>query len=129
MMLKVAAVVLSGFTLLEACSGPHIQMEQVNNYNDSIPVVIPGIATIQTRIDDNEHMRLILGSSSLYKASEEQLQQYAVNAGAIALRVLGKDITTGTLIITQQQVNHTENPSDGRLIDMKIDSLKALSAP
>jgi len=129
MMLKTTVVLLSGLALFAGCSGSRIQMEQVNNYNDSIPVVIPGIATIQTRIDDNEHMRLILGSSSLYKASEEQLQQYAVNAGAIALRVLGRDITNGTLIITQQQVNHTENPTDGRLIDMKIDSLKAVSTP
>jgi hypothetical protein len=99
-------------------------MEQVHQYNDSIPVIISGISTIETKVEESRHVRLILGSADLYDASEETLQAAAVKAGLMALKIFDSGIETGTLIITKDLQQHKEEPKDGRRSDMKIDSLK-----
>jgi hypothetical protein len=53
------------------------------------------------------------------------MRQAAINAGQLALATFGKDIEKGVLIITKDLKNHPQNPADGIITDMKIDSLKA----
>lgn len=101
-----------------------LRMEQVLRYNDSIPTVISAISTIQTRVDENEHVKLIIGSASLYDAPEQKKQEAAITAGQMALKIFGPDISDGTMIVTKSLQNHAEEPEDGVKTDMKLDSLK-----
>lgn len=107
-----------------SCTDTELQMEQVHKYNDTIPTIIPDLATVQTRVEDNEHLKLIAGSTRFYSASPTKMQEVAVKAGQAALRIFGAGITSGTLIVTQDTKDHKEDPADGIKVDMKIDSLK-----
>jgi hypothetical protein len=109
-----------------SCNEPRIiEMEEVHLFEDKIPTLIPSAATVQTRIERNRDMKLIVGAPKFYEASPAEMQQVAVNAGQLALATFGTGIEKGVLIITKDLKNHVENPADGIITDMKIDSLKA----
>ena len=112
-----------------SCQDIQLQMGQVHRYNDTIPNVIPNLSTVQTRVDDNEHLKLIVGSPRFYSAATASMQEAAVKAGQAALAIFGNGITSGTLIITQDLKDHQEDPADGIKVDMKIDSLKKAALP
>ena len=109
-----------------SCNEPRIiEMEEVHKYEDGIPAIIPTAASVQTRIEKNVDLKLIVGDLKLYNASPAEMQQAAINAGQLALSTFGTDIEKGVLIITKDLKNHPQNPADGIITDMKIDSLKA----
>jgi hypothetical protein len=120
--------VLSGAIMLGivSCNEPRIiEMEEVHKFEDGIPAIIPTAASVQTRIEKNVDLKLIVGDSKFYNASPAEMRQAAINAGQLALATFGKDIEKGVLIITKDLKNHPQNPADGIITDMKIDSLKA----
>jgi hypothetical protein len=100
-------------------------MEEVHKYEDGIPAIIPTAASVQTRIEKNVDLKLIVGDPKFYNASPAEMKQAAINAGQLALATFGTDIEKGVLIITKDLKNHPQNPADGIITDMKIDSLKA----
>ncbi len=109
-----------------SCNEPRIiEMEEVHKYEDGIPAIIPSAASVQTRIEKNLDLKLIVGAPDFYEASPSEMHQAAIRAGQLALATFGKDIEKGVLIITKDLKNHPENPADGIVTDMKIDSLKA----
>jgi len=109
-----------------SCNEPRIiEMEEVHKFEDGIPAIIPTAASVQTRIEKNVDLKLIVGDLKLYNASPAEMQQAAINAGQLALATFGTDIEKGVLIITKDLKNHPQNPADGIITDMKIDSLKA----
>jgi hypothetical protein len=120
--------VLSGAIMLGivSCNEPRIiEMEEVHKFEDGIPAIIPTAASVQTRIEKNVDLKLIVGDPKFYNASPAEMRQAAINAGQLALATFGKDIEKGVLIITKDLKNHPQNPADGIITDMKIDSLKA----
>ena len=107
-----------------------ITTEQKDAIEDSIPKIIPGVATIHTmRI--NEEIKFVIGDARFYSSSAEQKNDAAIRVGTALLHVLGPDfgITKATLIITQDTHNEVDDPKDGIKTDMKIDSLEKVMYP
>jgi hypothetical protein len=130
LLLPVIIVLLS--TALFSCKEyKKIDMEtQVPKIEDGVPKIIPGVATIHTYQDDDyTKVKLIIGSESFYNAGADEKQAAAIKAGQLILNVLGPDnnLFKGTLIITENISDRTENPTDGINIDMKIDSLRKVA--
>lgn len=100
-------------------------MEEVHKFEDGIPAIIPTAASVQTRIEKNVDLKLIVGAPKFYDASPAEMKQAAIKAGQLALATFGTDLEKGVLIITKDLKNHPENPADGIITDMKLDSLKA----
>lgn len=124
------AVVLSAaFMSCEGTEGSQVQMDQVQKFQDSLPTVVSSISSIQTRVDESQNVKVILGSAKLYDAPAERKQEVAIIAGNMALGVFGRGIKNGTLILTKEIKDHKEDPADGIKTDMKIDSLKTATAP
>ena len=127
--LNLGLKLLSGIFMLGmvSCNEPRIiEMEEVHKFEDGIPAIIPSAATVQTRIEKNVDLKLIVGAPKFYDASPVEMRQAAVNAGQLALATFGTDIEQGVLIITKDMKNHLENPADGIILDMHVDSLKAV---
>lgn len=109
-----------------SCNEPRIiEMEEVHKFEDGIPAIIPTAASVQTRIEKNVDLKLIVGAPKFYDASPAEMKQAAIKAGQLALATFGTDLEKGVLIITKDLKNHPENPADGIITDMKLDSLKA----
>jgi hypothetical protein len=127
-------VVLAGLFLVALISAgceeqQMITMAQLQDYQDSVSGLIPGALSVQARTkrDFNSEkvtLKLIIGSNEYYDANPDSKQSAAIKAGEIALRVLGKGLDDGVLIITRDIREHKDEPTDGRRSDMKIDSLK-----
>ncbi len=120
--------VLSGAIMLGivSCNEPRIiEMEEVHKYEDGIPAIIPTAASVQTRIEKNVDLKLIVGAPKFYDASPADMKLAAISAGQLALATFGTDLEKGVLILTKDLKNHPQNPADGIITDMKIDSLKA----
>ncbi|GAA4463562.1 hypothetical protein GCM10023093_12310 [Nemorincola caseinilytica] len=115
--------------VLISCEGKKLDMGQVHRYNDTIPTIIPNLSTVQTRVDDNEQLKLLVGSPRFYHETPDKMQAAAIKAGQAALVVFGDGLKTGTLIVTKELEDHLEDPEDGIKVDMKIDSLKKAMAP
>ncbi len=107
----------------------NISMAEVQQYQDSVSGLIPGARTVQARTErdfntEAVQLKLIIGSEEFYDASPDKKQAAAIKAGQMALRILGKGLGSGVLIITKDIREHKEDPADGRASDMMIDSLK-----
>jgi hypothetical protein len=120
----ISTMLLAGLVSCEGFGGAKVGMDQVYKFNDSLPTVISSISTIQTRVDESQRVKVIIGSESLYDASQEKKQEAAVTAGKMALNIFGTDVVEGTMIVTKDIQNHQEDPADGIQTDMKLDSLK-----
>lgn len=109
-----------------------IDMTQVQQMQDSIPGIIPGVRSIHIiQDDDYSKVMIIVGTPSFYDASDGKKQQAAVNTGAMVMHVLGADnsISKATLVLTKKDMDTKEVPADGISLDMKIDSLKKVIYP
>jgi hypothetical protein len=119
---------------LFSCEGAKdIQMAQVYQYQDTIPTILSGLASVQAHVKrdfntEANSLKLIVTAPGLYNAGPEKIQEAAMKAGQMALVVFGNDIHDGTFIVTNDMKDHKEeDPADGIKVDMKLDSLKAAS--
>jgi hypothetical protein len=130
LLLSVSSVVfINGCGLKEQ---KRIEMTQVQQMQDSIPKIIPGVRSIHIiQDDDYSKVMIIVGTPSFFDANDDRKQQSAINTGAMVLHVLGADnsLSKGTLVITKKDMDTKEVPADGISIDMKIDSLKKVIYP
>ena len=108
-----------------------IDMVQVNQFQDSMPRIIPAVTSIHTLQDDDySKVTIIIGDTRLY-ADKDNIPQAAVRVGLMVLRVLGPDnsISTGTFAVTGKDSDQDKIPDDAITADMKIDSLKKVLYP
>ena len=110
-----------------------IDMNQVAQFEDSIPHIIPGTRSIHTlqKEDEDTKFSLIVGSPGFYAAADDKKQAAAIRAGIMVMHVLGPDnsIESARLVLTQKDNDEKKIPDDGIILDMKIDSLKKVLYP
>jgi|GEM_PF-2493499 len=134
--MKLLSCLLAAAALFSACKmkeEKRIDMNQVNQFQDSIPHLVPGARSIHT-VQDNDatNVILIVGSPSFYTASDAAKKKAAINTGLMVLHVLGADnnLKTGTLVISRKDNDSIARvPEDGIKLDMKIDSLSKVLFP
>lgn len=118
---------------LSSCEGPKLpEMSQVYDYQDSILHTIPGIGTVQARVERDFNteaivLKLYIRDVGFYSSSPEKMQEEAVKAGQMALKVFGDVLDKGVFIATKELQSQDAEPADGIKMDMKLDSLKKAS--
>jgi len=115
---------------MSACHGES-DMAQMQQLQDSLFAAYPGkVGAIHINPEGRENLIVVLGAPAFYGTTADEKQKQALEIGAMALRIFGKDnyLKTGKLVITQDTHNTANDPADGIITDMKIDSLKAAGA-
>jgi hypothetical protein len=116
---------------LSSCEGPDMaSMENtLIKYQDSVSGLVPGTQAVQGRLErdfntESITLKLIIVSADFYDSRPDVKKDAAIRGGQIALRMFGKNIDKGVLIISKDKRFHPKDPEDGRIADMMIDSLK-----
>jgi hypothetical protein len=120
-------VLLTAATFISfvGCKEPReVTMEEVHQFEQGFPAIVPSARSMNTIVEERTDFRLIVGAPEFYAADKALQQEAAIKTGMLTLKIMGKDITKGTLIITKDVQDRSGNPADGIRIDMKIDSLK-----
>jgi|GEM_PF-1137544 len=106
-------------------------MAGIQQMKDSVFAQYPNVASIYVDVKERTDLVVVFGDAVLYQASDEKKTQIANSVGMMALRLFGKDnqLEKGRLIITKDAKNSTENPTDGIVEKINIDSLKKIVMP
>lgn len=127
MVLSLATI--AGMWLINGCKETtDVTMEQIHQVQDTVTHMIPGVTAIDVKVEQQKNLKVIIGDAAFYGATEAQQQQAALKVGETAMILFGdaNEVKTGKLIITKEnrQSAWDKDPADGKVIDMKIDSLR-----
>jgi|GEM_PF-2001730 len=115
-------------TLLCSCKERFMPTaEQENRAADSIRARYSLTGNIMVKVNDEDNSMVItIADPTLYASPAANKKSVADVAGAIALRVFGKDnlVDKGDVIFTRDKNNSTLKPIDGVVTEINTDSLK-----
>lgn len=106
-------------------------MVQIQQLKDTVFKSYPTVASIFVDVAERKDLVVVLGDAKLYKMPIDAQQHEANEIGILTLRLFGKDnsLEKGKLIVTKDLKNSKENPDDGIIIPINIDSLKKVVYP
>jgi len=95
--------------------------------HDSLITVFPTWQSVQIKIgDNNTSLSVVIGDATFYKAPDDIKRAKAEELGKMILRICGSNnyLETGSLIVTADINNTSENPADGIKIPVDFPGLK-----
>lgn len=118
-------VVIAGIfavTML-GCKDDASYMPQIEQMKDSVFNTYPTVGAITIKVENRSFLKVVLGDANLYKAGPEVKQKEANELGLMASRIFGKgnELRTGTLIVTKDVKNSSEQPADGIATPINIE--------
>lgn len=99
---------------------------------DSLVNVLPTYEAVHIKVnDDHDFMLIVVGDVTFYKASPEEKTRKAEEVGKMVLRIYGKDnyLKKGSLIVTKDNRNTSDNPADGISTPIDFEALKKVVYP
>jgi hypothetical protein len=99
---------------------------------DSLNTVLPTWQALKIKVeDDRSKMTIVVGDATFYKASADEKNKKAEEVGKLVLRIYGKDnyLEKGSLIVTKDIRNESENPADGIQLPIDFTGLKKIVYP
>ena len=102
-------------------------MPQMEALRDSIFKAYPNtVAAIKVDVKGATDLHIVLGGGELFKTAADKRQQMANDVGLMAVRIFGRDsyIKTARLVITKDERNTSDEPADGIVSGINVDSLK-----
>jgi len=110
-----------------SCQDETSYTPQITAMQDSIFKAYPAtVAAIHINVENKTKLRIVLGGEQLYKSTADERQKMANDLGMMAVRIFGKDsyLHTGALVLTKDEHNTSDAPTDGVTSGINIDSLK-----
>lgn len=108
---------------MAGCKDDASYMPQIEQMRDSVFNVYPTVGAVTIKVEHGTVLKVVLGDASLYTAAADVKQKEANELGAMAKRIFGKgnELSSGTLIVTNDVRNGSESPADGVAVPIKME--------